>query len=171
MLAWDYYSLLLQALFSWLTCEGHSFAFSRFEQLLSFLQKDIFYFSCFFVSIGFLKKQKFLSLLALLGLLELLGLLGDLQSSLARLLLILSNFWAFVAKLSFYFLFVFFLSIFKKKGTHSRKIWSLAWFPGRRSTYCDFEIGLSTLQLHQIVKPITLLTHIKRYMAWVYIDI
>jgi len=47
---------------------------------------------------------------------------------------------------------------FIEKGTYPRKIWSWAWFSENTPTYGDFEIGLDTPQLHQILKPIKLLT-------------
>ena len=56
-----------------------------------------------------------------------------------------------------------------EKDNQPRKNWSLAWFSENRPTYGDFEISLSTLQLHQTFKPIRLLTRTKRYTDQVYI--
>ena len=66
-----------------------------------------------------------------------------LGGSLASILSILSNFEAnFLAKIAI------------TNGI----CWSWAWFSENTPTYGDFEIGLDTPQLHQILKPIKLLT-------------
>ena len=61
------------------------------------------------------------------------------------------------------------MKFINQKTSTVAEIGSWAWFFESRPTYCDFEIGLSTLQLHQIFKPIRILTRTKRYTDQVYI--
>ena len=85
-------------------------------------------------------------------------------------------FWAWFLKItqndiSFYFFFEFFEHNFLKfRAKKPPRFWELwARFLKNTRTWCDFEIGLSTLQLHQIFNPIRLLTCKLRYTAQVYI--